>query len=107
MKTSSNAFRSLLRSSSHPRPFTTTRCRQRPLLLKVRAQDRNVNGAPAKEAISEDVLQRLRVAEEEAAKLRAELAKAKAEALAKVRSMSINDRISIHHILICRALLFK
>ena len=45
---------------------------------------RSENGTSQSKGIDEDVLQRLRIAEEEAAKLRQELAKAKAEAVAKV-----------------------
>ena len=44
----------------------------------------NDNGAPTKQGIGEDMLAKLRAAEEEAAKLREELAKAKADAAAKV-----------------------
>ena len=44
----------------------------------------NDNGAPIKQGIGEDMLAKLRAAEEEAAKLRKELAKAKADAAAKV-----------------------
>lgn len=44
----------------------------------------NDNGAPMKQGIGEDMLAKLRAAEEEAAKLRKELAKAKADAAAKV-----------------------
>ena len=59
--------------------------RQAPLKLQPsRHIARSENGASQKKEISEDVLQRLRVAEEEAAALRQELAKARAEALAKV-----------------------
>ena len=43
-------------------------------------------GSKGSSGISEDVLQRLRLAEEEAVKLREELAKAKAEALERVNS---------------------
>ena len=42
-------------------------------------------GSKGSSGISDDVLQRLRLAEEEAVKLREELAKAKAEALERVR----------------------
>ena len=48
-------------------------------------------GSKGSSGISEDVLQRLRLAEEEAVQLREELAKAKAEALERVSCRSIND----------------
>ncbi len=49
-----------------------------------RARNSNNSGNKGSDAISEDVLQRLRLAEEEAKKLREELAKAKADALERV-----------------------
>ena len=65
------------------RPFVAGR--QAPLKLQpCRHIARSENGTSPKREISEDVLQRLRVAEEEAANLRKELAKARAEAVAKV-----------------------
>lgn len=65
-------------------PFVSSTRRPHRTLHPFRLIARSVNGSPQKNEISEDVLQRLRIAEEEAAKLREELAKAKAEALAKV-----------------------
>ena len=49
------------------------------------------SGSKGSSGISEDVLQRLRLAEEEAVKLREELAKAKAEALERVRSERVTS----------------
>ena len=50
-------------------------------------------GSKGSSGISDDVLQRLRLAEEEAVKLREELAKAKAEALERVRSKKYAVRV--------------
>jgi hypothetical protein len=65
-------------------PFSAVRPTYRSGLWKLKAEKNNGNGISTREGISEDVLQRLRIAEEEAAILRQELAKARAEALAKV-----------------------
>jgi hypothetical protein len=66
---------SLLTSPSHPvqRPFT-------PLIPRRSRVHASENGAPSKPVVSEDVLSKLRAAEEEAAKLRQELAEARAKA---------------------------
>ena len=58
-----------------------------------RARSSNDSGSKANDAISEDVLQRLRLAEEEAKKLREELAKAKAEALERVCHVSMTHTV--------------
>ncbi|BDA41050.1 hypothetical protein COCOBI_01-7050 [Coccomyxa sp. Obi] len=64
----------------------------RPVKLQPSRQvARSENGTSQSKGIDEDVLQRLRIAEEEAAKLRQELAKAKAEAVAKGDSGAVDQ----------------
>ena len=88
----SPSLQSSIHASSRPLPkhlcFRAPSGETRRHLCRKRGGIRSAGegGSKGSSGISDDVLQRLRLAEEEAVKLREELAKAKAEALERVSS---------------------